>query len=206
MLYSPTTVPKAPDKCACCIDDEQNTEAQFAPWSGEKDHAGMTQPQYLYGSLTRMCQRSPCDINHMSHEATCLNIASSILGTTGRDMDIPLARHVDSMPVYYSDDDWSSSEPEMEAREDDMTSNMSNKITALSNCSDELREASSGMHEPSICSNSSLEEWDDMYCEPNEGSESVSVRDELTNNMDESNPVQLACIREYHHYLVSRFR
>ena len=97
-----------------------------------------------------MRQWSPCDINHVSHEATCLNVASSILGTTGCDMDVPPARHVDSVPVYYYDDDWSSSAPEMEAREDDMTSNASNKTTASSNCSDESMEASSGMHEPSV--------------------------------------------------------
>ena len=126
-----------------------------------------------------------------------------ILGTTGRDMDVPPARHVDSMPIYYYDDNWSSSKPEMEAREDDMTSNASNIITASSNCLDESMEASSGMHEPSVGSNSSPEEWDNVYCEPNKGPESVSVRDEPTNNMDESNPVQLACIWEYHHYLVS---
>ena len=90
----------------------------------------------------------------------------------------------------------------MEARDNDMTSNTSNKITASSDCSDELMEASSGMHEPSVGSNSSSEEWDDMYCEPNEGPESVSVIDEPTNNMDESDPVQLACIWEYHHYPV----
>ena len=55
-------------------------------------------------------------------------------------------------------------------------------------------EASSGMHEPSVGSNMLSEEWDNMYCEPNKGPESVLVIDEPTNNMDESDPVQLACI------------
>ena len=80
------------------------------------------------------------------------------MGTMGREMDIPLAWHVNSVPIYYDDDDWSSSEPEMEAGEDDMTSNTSNKITASSDCLDELMESSSGMHEPSVGLNSSSEE------------------------------------------------
>ena len=103
--YSPTMVPKAPDKCARHIDDEQNTEVQIAPRSGEKDHAGTTQARYLYDLLTHTRQWSLCDINHVSRELTCLNITSSILGTMGCDRNVPLAWHIDSVPIYYYDVD-----------------------------------------------------------------------------------------------------
>ena len=146
------------------------------------------------GLLMHTHQQLLCDINHVSCESMCLYVASLIVGTIGHDMDAPLAWHINSMPIDYDDDDWSSSEPEMEAGDDKVTLNVSNEITALSNCSDELIETSSGMHEPSVGSNLLLEEWDNMYCEPNEGQESVLVIDQPTNNIDESDLVQLACI------------
>ena len=43
------------------------------------------------------------------------------MGTMGHDMDIPPTQHVNSMPIDYDDDDdWVSSEPGIEAGEDDI--------------------------------------------------------------------------------------
>ena len=42
LLCSPTTVPRAPDKWACRVNDEQDTEVQVAPQPMGKGHAGDT--------------------------------------------------------------------------------------------------------------------------------------------------------------------
>ena len=61
MLYSPTTVPEAPDKRAHRVNDEQDTEVQVAPRPMWKGCAGMSQTPFINGLLTWTRQWSPCD-------------------------------------------------------------------------------------------------------------------------------------------------
>ena len=77
LLCSPTTVPRAPNKWARCANDEQDTEAQVAPWPMWKGHAGTSQTPFINGLLMQTCQQSLCDKNHVSRETTCLCIVSS---------------------------------------------------------------------------------------------------------------------------------
>ena len=77
LLCSPTTVPRAPDKRAHCVNDEQDTEAQVAPRPMGKGHAGTSQTPFINSLLTRMRQWSLCDRNHVSHEMMHLHVVSS---------------------------------------------------------------------------------------------------------------------------------
>jgi len=77
LLCSPTTVPRAPDKRARRVNDEQDTEAQVAPRPMGKGRAGTSQTPFINGLLTQTRQRSPCDKSHVSHETTRLRVVSS---------------------------------------------------------------------------------------------------------------------------------
>ena len=121
----------------------------------------------------------------------------SIMGSA---VDAPLAQHIKGTPIGWYDDDYSSSELGDCTGGAEMMLNMSNKISSLSNCSDELMDASNMMQEPSVCLEEVLGEGTNIYSEPNEGSERLLVVSQPMNNMVQPEPVQMACIQEYHHY------
>ena len=77
LLCSQMTMPRAPNKWARRVDDEQHTKVQVAPWPMWKGRAGTSQMPFINGLLTRTRQRLPCDKNHMSRETTRLRVVSS---------------------------------------------------------------------------------------------------------------------------------
>ena len=76
LLCSQTMVPRALNKQAHHVNNEQDTEVQVAPWPMGKGHAGTSQMPFINGLLMQTCQQSLCDKNHVSHEMTCLRALS----------------------------------------------------------------------------------------------------------------------------------
>ena len=189
--YPPTMLPKAPDKTSHHLDEHQKSEVHSAPQSGKRDHTGsQSQSREMALMQTRQHKWSQCDTSHVSCESMCLCVASSNTGTMGCNIDTPMAQQVEGLPIGCYDD-YSSLESDNSMGEVEMTLNMSNKINSPSNGFDKLTDASDMMHEPSVCSEELLDEWNDMYCEPDEGSGGVLVVSQPMDDVMQSKCVQM---------------
>jgi hypothetical protein len=138
VLYSPKTVPKAPDKGAQYIDGKKRTEAHYAPWPKERDHIN-NMTWWKTSRWTKMCQQSQCDICHETINVMQGHIMSNRGPTdvgTSTDMSHRTVKAVQTHA--YNDDDWSSSGPKCGTKND---------TEQLSEDSDELSEDPSDVRE-----------------------------------------------------------